>query len=105
MQVIDQFLVASRFRLKDMWKAAVVGTFYVVFNITYYYTAPAGEELIYYILDWGRDPWEAVTYSVVTVFVLVPLSGAFHLGVFRWDMDVEQGNFVRTTLCGRMVLH
>jgi len=82
-QVIDQFLVASRYHLRDMWKPAAVGTMYLVFNITYYYTAPLGEKLIYYILDWGRDPWEAVAYSVLTVFVLVPLFGTFHYGVFR----------------------
>lgn len=58
---------------------------YLVFNISYYYLASTGDKLIYIILDWGRDPWEAVGYSVLTLFFLIPAFAVLHYGLFRWD--------------------
>ena len=82
-QMVDQFFVASEFRLRDAWKAETVGTLYVIFNITYYCLAPPGEKLIYDILDWGRRPWKAVGYAALTLFVLIPLFTALHYGIYR----------------------
>lgn len=81
--MIDQFLVASEFRLRDAWKAELVGTVYIIFNITYYCLAPPGEKLIYYVLDWGRSPLVAVAYSALTLLVLVPGFTVLHYGIFR----------------------
>lgn len=56
---------------------------YLTFNICHYYIAPDGSKLIYSILDWARDPVEAVAYSLGTLFVLIPLFAFVHYGLFR----------------------
>ncbi|CAN0074964.1 unnamed protein product [Scytosiphon promiscuus] len=81
--IIDQLLVASRFRIRHMWKTEVFATTYLVFNISYYYLASAGDKLIYIILDWGQRPWEAVGYSMLTLFLLIPVFAVLHYCLFR----------------------
>ncbi|CAM9103900.1 unnamed protein product [Pylaiella littoralis] len=81
--VVDTLLVATRFRLRDLWKSVVVALAYLAFNVSHYYTAAQGDKVIYYILDWGRDPWGAVAYTALVFFILIPLFGAFHYGIFR----------------------
>lgn len=82
-QLVDQLLVASRFRFRDLWKAELFAMAYLIFNISYYYIEPYGSKLIYYILDWGRNPGLAVAYSLGTLLVLIPLFALVHYGLFR----------------------
>ncbi|CAM9518824.1 unnamed protein product [Laminaria digitata] len=81
--LVDQLLVASRFRFRDLWKAELFAMAYLIFNISYYYIEPSGSKLIYYILDWGRNPGVAVAYSLGTLLVLIPLFALVHYGLFR----------------------
>lgn len=81
--LVDQLLVASPFRIRDLWKTEAFAMIYLTFNICHYYIAPDGSKLIYSILDWARDPVEAVAYSLGTLFVLIPLFAFVHYGLFR----------------------
>lgn len=82
-QLVDQMLIATRFRLRDAWMTELFSLVYVIFNIAYYFSAPRGEKIIYYILDWGRKPGLACAYTLVTLLVLVPLFDLVHYGLFR----------------------
>lgn len=82
-QLVDQLLVASPFRVRDLWKTEVFSLTYLAFNISIYYIEPDGSKLIYSILDWGRDPGLAVAYSLVTLLVLIPFFALVHYGLFR----------------------
>lgn len=76
-------LVATRFRLRDLWITEVFAVIYLAFNITWYYTAAKGTKVIYSILNWGHAPAKATIYAVVVLLVLIPLIDCFHFGVFR----------------------
>lgn len=56
---------------------------YLTFNILYYILAPQGAKLIYSILDWGQHFDTALTYTLVTLLVLIPLFALVHFAAFR----------------------
>ncbi|CAM9397415.1 unnamed protein product [Ectocarpus fasciculatus] len=78
--VADQLLVATPFRIRDLWKAEVFALTYLVYNLLWYFL---GEELIYVILDWDRNFWEAILYSVLGIFILIPATSVLHYYIFR----------------------
>ncbi|CBJ25729.1 conserved unknown protein [Ectocarpus siliculosus] len=78
--VADQMLVATPFRIRDMWKAEVFAITYLVYSLLWYFLE---QELIYVILDWDRHFWEAFSYSVAGIFVLIPATSVLHYYIFR----------------------
>ncbi|CAM9848551.1 unnamed protein product [Ectocarpus sp. 4 AP-2014] len=78
--VADQLLVATPFRIRDMWKAEVFALTYLVYNLLWYFLE---QEVIYVILDWDRHFWEAFLYSVAGIFVLIPAISVLHFYIFR----------------------
>lgn len=66
-----------------MLASFIYGVTYIVFNILWYVGASGDDRVIYKTMDWGEDIGEASLFAVIVVFVLVPLFGLVHYGVFR----------------------
>lgn len=82
--MVDQFIIAAPFRLRDIWIAEIFGLLYVGFDVVYFYEAPRGDKIIYVILDWGRNTLEALLYCLGTILVLIPFFALVHYGLFRY---------------------
>lgn len=82
--MVDQFIIAAPYRLRDIWIVEIFGLIYVGFDIIYFYSAPRGDKIIYVILDWGRNTTEALLYCFGTILVLIPLFTLVHYGLFRY---------------------
>lgn len=82
-QLVDQFLVADEYKLRNIIFGQVYGAIYIAFNVGWYYLAPREDRLIYAILDWDENPLVACIYALGCVLVLGPLFGVLHYGVYR----------------------
>lgn len=82
-QVVDQLLVATEYRLRQISAVELYGVIYVAFNIIFYYSSSEDDRVIYDILDWGEGTATAIAYTVGILGVLLPLFAFLHLGVFR----------------------
>ncbi|CAM9405259.1 unnamed protein product [Choristocarpus tenellus] len=83
--IVDNFLVSTQYRFWTLWPSLLFALIYVSFNVAYYYLASDedDENVIYSILDWDEDPTTATIYTVVIIFVLLPLFQGLHYGVYR----------------------
>lgn len=82
-QLLDQFLVADEFKVRNIIFGQVYGVIYLTFNIVWYYVAPREDRLIYAILDWENNPLMACIYGLGSILVLAPLFGVLHIRVYR----------------------
>ena len=80
---MDQLLVATKFERKQMWAVFAYSATYITWNILWYVLGPESEKVIYNPLDWGSDLDGAIVFAVVIIFVLVPICGFIHYGVYR----------------------
>lgn len=83
MMLLDNFLVATPFRLTDMWIAELYSLVYLCFNIVWYYFGEPNGGVIYSILDWNNDPLTAALYILLVFFVMIPIFSFIHYMVFR----------------------
>ncbi|CAM9823947.1 unnamed protein product [Ectocarpus sp. 12 AP-2014] len=94
--LLDQFLVAEEFKLRDILFPQAFGVIYILFNVGWYYLAPDDDRLIYIILDWENNTLVACIYAFVAILVGAPLFGLVHLGIFRLRERVYQNRLVRS---------
>lgn len=66
-----------------MWASFTYGATYILFNILWYVNAPKKERVIYTTMDWG-DLGQAILFAAIIIFVLVPVAGLIHYGVYRY---------------------
>lgn len=67
-----------------MWASFAFSVTYVAFNIVWFLTAPEDERVIYDVMDWGKSIGNSALTALIIIFVLVPLAGLIHYGIFRW---------------------
>ncbi|CAM9728108.1 unnamed protein product [Laminaria digitata] len=79
----DQMLVATKFERGQMRAAFAYSVAYITWNVVWYLIGPESEKVIYNPMDWGSDLQKAIVFTVVIVFVLVPVCGLIHYGVYR----------------------
>ncbi|CAM9972969.1 unnamed protein product [Ascophyllum nodosum] len=100
--LVDQFIVATPRRLREMWISMLFATMYLLFDFIWYMEAPTGQKVIYIILDWERNLDEALLYSFGTLLVLIPIFTLVHYGIFRyhvWTTNKRSRSHLRTWFC------
>lgn len=76
-------LVATKFERKQMRATFAYGATYIAWNIVWFLVGTESEKVIYSPMDWGEDLGGAILFAVVILFVLVPVYGLIHYGVYR----------------------
>lgn len=96
LQVVDNMLVATPFRVLDIFTTYAFCAAYLLFNIVWYYFGPLDERLIYGTLDWKNCPLASAANVLLTFFILLPVSAWIHYGVFRCVWCARRGFRVST---------
>lgn len=76
-------LVASMFERWQMRATLAYSITYIAFNIVWFLVGTDSEKVIYKTMDWGDDIGSAILFTVIIIFVLVPVCGLVHYGVYR----------------------
>lgn len=76
-------LVATKFERKQMRAAFAYGATYITWNILWFLVGTESEKVIYSTIDWGENLEGAILFAVVIIFVLIPVYGLIHYGVYR----------------------
>lgn len=108
-QVLDVMLVATEFKLKQFLATEAFGFVYIAFNIAFFLLAEGDDRVIYNILDWGDSLQSAIVFTLVLLFILVPVFSVFYLGVFRrvqiaLHVDDVMHDFMRRSSSLRLTL-
>lgn len=83
-QVVDQFLVASEFKIKYAWLGEYYFIVYIFFNVGYYYETTGEDRLTYEVFDWEGDPGKAILWIFLIMAFFIPGFAGFHFFVYRY---------------------
>lgn len=83
-QILDQFLVASEFKMKYAWLALYFFVVYLFFNLAYYYEAAEVDRVTFEVFDWEEDPDRACLWLFLILAFLIPLFSGAHYFVYRY---------------------
>ena len=83
--MVDQFLIASEYKIKYAWLGIYYFVVYIFFNVGYYYNTTGGDRLTYEVFDWAVDPGKGCLWVFLILAFFVPGFSSFHYFVYRWE--------------------
>lgn len=81
-QTVDMLLVATEYKLRQVFACELFGIVYIIFNLLFFVFADEEDRVIYSVLDW-EDPLSAILFAAGLVVILVPGFAIVFLGIYR----------------------
>lgn len=85
--MVDQFFIASEFKIKFARMGLYFLVIYLFFNLAYYYesTGDAEERVTLEVWDWEENSGRAVLWLFLMFAIFLPGFAALHLFFYRCD--------------------
>lgn len=81
--MVDQFLIASEFKIGFAWMGFYFFVIYIFYNVIYYYEHNEEDRISFEVFDWEPEPGKACLWVFLILAFFVPGFTAFHVFVYR----------------------
>ena len=82
--MVDQFLIASEFKIGFAWMGLYFFVVYIFYNVIYYYEHNGEDRLSFEVFDWDPEPGKACLWVFLILAFFVPGFTAFHVFIYRY---------------------
>lgn len=89
--MVDQFLIASEFKIGFAWMGLYFFIVYIFYNVIYYYEHNEEDRVSFEVFDWDPEPGKACLWVFLILTFFVPGFTAFHVFVYRCVASVKRG--------------
>ena len=82
--MVDQFLIASEFKIGFAWMGLYFFVIYIFYNVIYYYEHNEEDRVSFEVFDWDPEPGKACLWVFLILAFFVPGFTAFHVFIYRY---------------------
>eukprot|EP00752_Nemacystus_decipiens_P006378 g5750.t1 len=83
LMIVDQFLIASEFKIGFAWMGLYFFVIYIFYNVIYYYEHNEEDRVSFEVFDWDPEPGKACLWVFLILAFFVPGFTAFHVFIYR----------------------